>query len=83
MTSQQGSENAIIDQIIISVSPTSSPENIHVYTHTHYQGSRLIEPTHYQGSRRETLANVVPRHIVQYLLLIIPSWPNIIRCGRA
>jgi hypothetical protein len=35
MTSQQGSENAIIDQIIISVSPTSSPENIHVYTHTH------------------------------------------------
>jgi hypothetical protein len=35
MTSQQGSENAIIDQIKISVSPTSSPENIHVYTHTH------------------------------------------------
>jgi hypothetical protein len=35
MTSQQGSENAIIDQIKVSVSPTSSPENIHVYTHTH------------------------------------------------
>jgi hypothetical protein len=35
MTSQKGSENAIIDQIKISVSPTSSPENIHVYTHTH------------------------------------------------
>jgi hypothetical protein len=30
-----GSENAIIDQITVSVSPTSSPANIRLHTHTH------------------------------------------------
>jgi hypothetical protein len=35
MTSQQGSESAIIDQIKVSVSPTSSPKNIYTFTHTH------------------------------------------------
>jgi hypothetical protein len=53
MTSQQGSENAIKDQKKVSVSPTSSPENIHVYTHTPL-GIALLEATPIRtGERKE------------------------------